>query len=193
MATLSRFIQLWEQTVLRMMTNDCSFVLLVNLCRSLEGIQRAGRKPLDTMKLRVTIRRGNQWMHLANGGKDHVNSTKQNLKVTILKNCLSLRYLIWKTGKTAKSCDFPGLLFLGVRRNPRKSASGLFFTSITYLLAVFPRWHLASWVGRWDSAPEVAVGTLKLGTAGSWLTGASLTTPPPSLTNTFTPWIPRQR
>lgn len=28
---------------------------------------------------------------------------------------------------------------------------------------------LASWVGIWASAPEVAVGTVRLGTAGSWL------------------------
>lgn len=65
-------------------------------------------------------------MHSANGGKDHVNSPEPNLKVTILKNWLMSKVFDLKDWKDCQVMRLSRTAFLGVRRNPGKSASWLF-------------------------------------------------------------------
>lgn len=133
-------------------------------------------------------------MHLVNGSKVHVNSTKQNLKVTILQSkACNLRG--WKgpqisrlqrTGKPSNHAttiqDSFSLVSRGTLRSP---SSWLFF-----------HWHLLPAcvfiVDCWPARLEDGVlhlrwllGTLKLGTASSLELHS--TSHRPSLINTFIP------
>lgn len=91
-------------------------------------------------------------MHLANGGKDHVNSIKQNLKVTILKNCLKSKVFELKDWKDCQIMRLSRTAFPGCPEEP----------SEVRLWVVFHQHHL----------PACCLPSLTLGQLG-WEMGFS--------------------